>query len=679
MLKVKRYIKQWFPVVFYLLVTAACSEEDSRLAGEEGEARIPLKVSTLRITSDPNASEDERLIRSIFVLIYNTVGRLENAGKTEVIPSSDSSQLVDADGNINQTWLVYAGEKNIYVVINPPDILKDNLRESLTIEQLRALIARDFSIYENGLVNRTQGGLMTGHVRTRITTTSSAAEVPVKRRYARVDLYLRKSPELASVETRITKVELKNYSSEVILFDPASAWGESTEGSPQSITGSQDVTTTESYVRFYDRNFYIMPRPVRVSLDRGIPTLEITASIAGKTQVYTAYLAELDADKRFDLSRPFPVEGNTIFRLNATLTPLKEDVKVNLTVLPWEEEVPQEEHISGDLNRHANCFLVSPGGNIRFGVNSVYKIWGWLLGDVIPEDKPITAEIIWSDTPDLISSVTLEKGYNMTSHAIIRVKTTDTAKKGNAVIGMKVEGESSYRWSWHIWVTEGYNPYPTNRGVEISTLNLGAVTQSDAGLLYQWGRKDPFPNALDGNEPRLYGKTAADHPQIQYVPVADENNMNNSIRNPLTFYTSVASPFDWYTTEESKQNATLWQDKDNLKSIYDPCPYGWRVVTRDVWAYLNYTWVQLDGVKSLAYYFNLTGCLFVCAGYRDGTTGSLAKQNEEVRYWDSSKTLPQANSLNGTWENILYPYPATTNYLPANRANGYSVRCVKMN
>ena len=83
--------------------------------------------------------------------------------------------------------------------------------------------------------------------------------------------------------------------------------------------------------------------------------------------------------------------------------------------------------------------------------------------------------------------------------------------KGNAVVAFKVDG--TIYWSWHIWVTDNpENGIAYSQGTETDIdgnpitvqymdRNLGAVTntflgkdwQKTGGLLYEWGRKDPFP------------------------------------------------------------------------------------------------------------------------------------------------------------------------------------------
>ncbi len=66
-------------------------------------------------------------------------------------------------------------------------------------------------------------------------------------------------------------------------------------------------------------------------------------------------------------------------------------------------------------------------------------------------------------------------------------------------------------WSWHVWVT-GYDPeadifeWTDANGITYKYMdrNLGALSaekySKDAlGLMYQWGRKDPFPEEMTWN------------------------------------------------------------------------------------------------------------------------------------------------------------------------------------
>ncbi|MDR6460888.1 hypothetical protein J2786_004039 [Chryseobacterium vietnamense] len=178
-----------------------------------------------------------------------------------------------------------------------------------------------------------------------------------------------------------------------------------------------------------------------------------------------------------------------------------------------------------DWKKAPNSYIFDPSQNsegLLVPVKKAYAMWeggGYLNGSGIPAGA-VTADVLWEDVHGLIKS-----GVNYTleitgtgQEAKIKVP-VNKAKKGNAVIALKVNGE--IYWSWHIWVTDD----PTN-GVTYKSFNnvkrmksdgttevipdsdwkwmdrnLGAITSSitasdwnrSIGLLYQWGRKDPIP------------------------------------------------------------------------------------------------------------------------------------------------------------------------------------------
>lgn len=226
-------------------------------------------------------------------------------------------------------------------------------------------------------------------------------------------------------------------------------------------------------------------------------------------------------------------------------------------------------------------------------------------------------------------------------------------------------------WSWHIWYPEaevaGLN---SKTGYEVMNMNLGAMhnTPGDVGsygLLYQWGRKDPFPAA-----PTLTGTTATvgapiydgDDNEIKITNSSQsstaDNNLAFAIANPtvcLSNYAQFNTSRDWLQADMS--NDALWgnpkgaernETNDFLnkgaKSFYDPCPVGWRVPPADVFrnftASGGYAWViddfdiadiSGDGAKSLADYdygwtFNLSdsaSSYFPAAARFDGSYAML--------------------------------------------------------
>ena len=146
--------------------------------------------------------------------------------------------------------------------------------------------------------------------------------------------------------------------------------------------------------------------------------------------------------------------------------------------------------VSLSSNGTANCYVVSSSGTYSFPTvkgNSSQSV-----GAVA------SAAVLWesfgtSQTPlvgDLISKVSYSNG-------IITFQTNNTFKEGNAVIAAKVVS-GKILWSWHIWLTDQPQGqvYYNNAGTMMDR-NIGATSATPGdvgalGLLYQWGRKDPF-------------------------------------------------------------------------------------------------------------------------------------------------------------------------------------------
>jgi hypothetical protein len=159
----------------------------------------------------------------------------------------------------------------------------------------------------------------------------------------------------------------------------------------------------------------------------------------------------------------------------------------------------------------------------------------------------------------------------------------EDAKAGNALIAAK-NSAGKILWSWHIWVVDMDADakgviYPS--GSKFMDRNLGALnylwelsgtgTNYDArslGLFYQWGRKDPFV----ASDETWYNFAKTTLPDKTYVESgSDTNTKGYAISHP----THVISNSTW------NNDASLW---GIVKTIYDPCPVGWRVSEPDAFS-----------------------------------------------------------------------------------------------
>ena len=221
-------------------------------------------------------------------------------------------------------------------------------------------------------------------------------------------------------------------------------------------------------------------------------------------------------------------------------------------------------------NGAANCYVISEAGTYYFPLtkgNSDSSV-----GSVR------SVEVLWesfgtSITPsvgDLVKSVTIVNDN-------LVFDTAENFREGNAVVAVK-DADDNILWSWHIWLTDqpAGQVYYNDAGTMMDR-NLGATsaTPGDAGalgLLYQWGRKDPF----------LGSSSISESTRAKSTITWPSSVSSDSSKGTIAYATSHPTTFirqnyldDWYYTEHTDN--TRWATSSSDKSIYDPCPPGWRV------------------------------------------------------------------------------------------------------
>ena len=260
----------------------------------------------------------------------------------------------------------------------------------------------------------------------------------------------------------------------------------------------------------------------------------------------------------------------------------------------------------------ANCYVIDAAGEYAFDA-SVRGNGASSQGLETPQPlSPSSAKLLWQDSKSMISSVSLSG---------TRLVFTAGSKPGNAVIAVE-NASGEIIWSWHIWhPEEPVSGLTTSKGYTLMNMNLGAISSeiglSAYGLLYQWGRKDPFPGSpiasggtiqtksapvydIDGNETQILASSMFE---------SYSNNLAYAIAHPNTCLScSPTKTGDWLLSDES--SPALWGNPEgglNVdgkyinnggKSIYDPCPAGWRVPPADLYSNFTgsgqYAWVELD-------------------------------------------------------------------------------------
>lgn len=286
-------------------------------------------------------------------------------------------------------------------------------------------------------------------------------------------------------------------------------------------------------------------------------------------------------------------------------------------------EITQDYGLLTDLSRYgtSNCYIVSSAnrgycfdatvkGN---GVNTLTKRDGTTV--VLPDrDTRLdidTVAILRSDAMMKMENgkmVYIDKAEERVSTPIIELlsnKLTDgkivfkvpgnkdnkddysLIYRGNVKIAGYKNGEIV--WSWHIWVTDKPQNQGYSNGYVALDRNLGAVTTDYSnfkaarshwsGLYYQWGRKDPiFRPTVDDNQEwnEVWKREVVEYP----VSVADAHK-----RPTAYYYDALGASNNW--TTDTENNDYFWgyisMRDDVKKTLYDPCPPGYRVPGNALW------------------------------------------------------------------------------------------------
>lgn len=335
----------------------------------------------------------------------------------------------------------------------------------------------------------------------------------------------------------------------------------------------------------------------------------------------------------------------------------------------------------------SNCYIVTDAGIYHF--DATVKGNGVITKDVTSAKlAPVNAKLVWEDHLGLVSNVRIEKG---------NLYFKSSGKEGNAVVAA-TDAEDNVIWSWHLWFT-GYDHNSVEGQIAFDgnifmDRYLGALTDiydregTVKGLFYQWGRKDPFVPGLEwfDLEPTFYnGK--GEQVSLQIEVVSEDHNLENSIRHPEIFYSGIQNPngdpedfepFDWYTaTDVNLQNNFLWNTEDNSKTLFDPCPAGWRVPSAGAWDKFNarnLKWIEREDEEG--YYAGADhreAGFWAAAGFRGGNSGVLFATGYILSVWTCTPSTEYP-----AYASRLYCMPGST--LPDGReyrASAMPVRCVK--
>ena len=301
------------------------------------------------------------------------------------------------------------------------------------------------------------------------------------------------------------------------------------------------------------------------------------------------------------------------------------------------------------------------------------------------------ASVVWEQAEgsskmtegSVLSSVTL-------SGTTINVVSNGT--RGNALVAIK-DGNDKILWSWHVWVSEVNDVAYSYDGYDQFVMHdrhLGAVSVTpkdfDAfGLFYQWGRKDPFPRPLDAD--RTTDKNGGNKELTGNVFYSAETGLiAYTISNPSTRIIAADNPKDWHIVRnnalwgnpgKATDEATAKSVKGGVKTVYDPCPQGYKVpelyyysaIASDPDNVVNKK--ESDG--NYGYLFdtgNETDSYWPTNGYLDNAANNMLYNGYRAYVWSSV----------GAGDNVWYFYynNAGVKMTYAVRAKAKTIRCLKI-
>lgn len=312
----------------------------------------------------------------------------------------------------------------------------------------------------------------------------------------------------------------------------------------------------------------------------------------------------------------------------------------------------------------ANCYIISKAGDYKFMAvkgNGTEPVGADSATD--PVGTPAKAVVLWesfgtSTAPQVGELIKEDVEYR---DGYVFFSTADTYKEGNAVIAV-TDADGKILWSWHIWLTdEPQAQVYKNETCTMMDRNLGSTSAAigDAGaigLLYQWGRKDPFlgSSAIECNKMKIAESTITWPDAVQTSETT--GTIAYATSNPTTFLSSDAFYPDWLYSPD----ATLWTTSETAKSVYDPCPAGWRVPDIGIWKNAGfYDGTQTDDLPHYGISFNASSpstAWYPASGCRRADDGALRDVGNCGNYWSAS--VSPDNNKCSMYLNFIVKYMA---------------------
>lgn len=325
-----------------------------------------------------------------------------------------------------------------------------------------------------------------------------------------------------------------------------------------------------------------------------------------------------------------------------------------------------------DAKGTANCYIVREAGSYKLPL-----VRGNSRTSVGAVDH---AGVVWEtdNSANAVAKGTLINSSVRVKNGCLYFKTAEQFKPGNALVAA-YDSNDRILWSWHIWMCDFDADQTAQRyqgaSVDMMDRNVGALSSSyegvsSYGLFYQWGRKDPFMGAASTD-----GTPMASTCVFDQISSNSDCTVDFAIANPTTFITcDISTGNDWLYA--GRQN-NLWTDD---KTVYDPCPAGWRVPKGGE----DGVWNQVkEGAYSVDTFYHGVRFLlssggyawYPCTGYLRLNNATIGLVGSFADYWTTttaSQTTTTFEFKVGSTESDSYVGRSFSN---KSRGEGHAVRC----
>lgn len=329
--------------------------------------------------------------------------------------------------------------------------------------------------------------------------------------------------------------------------------------------------------------------------------------------------------------------------------------------------------------------------------------------------------VVWQDAPGLVSDIKLS-GSKQYLHFTVE---QSTIRQGNAVLAV-YDTNNEIAWSWHIWVTDEdinntievtnqlgykYKFMPVNlgwcdantttyaersckvkftAGGESQTITIkqasNSITVRGNHPYYQWGRKDPFQpsNGINLITKPWYdnaGTVSTTNPAVENLSTGTAC-LKNYILKPNVIQKQYQGDNLYHNLWSVNNDVTTANDNPVIKTIYDPCPVGFKLPASN--AFTGFTTTgnntntlsEINGIwdsslKGWNFYTNSTKTqtiFFSASGFREYSKGELISVRGYGCYWSAVPVNPAGGRSLGFNASSANPLG---NYY---RAYGFGVR-----